>query len=214
MLGFDLALGDHGLLGLTGGWSRIDADLDDRSLDGDADVFQGGIYGAYVRERLYVGGLARYAYTSFDTSRRLRFTDTVLDGRATADYSGNEVGGFVELGYVAFAPAGVQFEPMVAGHFNWLSRESFRESGSDAQIDALSLDVDDESWTSFVSAVGLRVHTRLKIDRELAIQPEIWGAWAHEFGDRDRPLDARFKGAPVGTGSFRVLGATAVTTPR
>ncbi|MGI9590027.1 MAG: autotransporter outer membrane beta-barrel domain-containing protein [Myxococcota bacterium] len=209
LAGFDLILREHGLLGLTAGWSRVTPDLDDRNLDGKADVFQGGLYGAYVSERIYVGGLARYAYSDFDTDRKLRFAGTDLAGNASASYSGHEAGGFVELGYVALAPDAWQIEPMVAGHFNWLLRESFRERGSDALIDALSLDAEQETWTSIVTAVGVRVHKRFSLDEALSIQPEVWGAWAHEFGDRDRPLEARFKGAGPGAGRFRVLGATA-----
>jgi len=53
------------------------------------------------------------------------------------------------------------------------------------------------------------VHKKFMLERDLAIQPEVWGAWAKEFGDRDRPLSARFNGAPAGTGQFRVLGASA-----
>jgi uncharacterized protein with beta-barrel porin domain len=53
------------------------------------------------------------------------------------------------------------------------------------------------------------VHKQFLVERDLAIQPEIWGAWAHEYGDRDRALSARFKGALPGDARFRVLGATA-----
>ena len=37
--------------------------------------------------------------------------------------------------------------------------------------------------------------------------PEAFAAWAHEFGDRDRPLDARISGATTG-GAFQVNGVT------
>jgi uncharacterized protein with beta-barrel porin domain len=39
--------------------------------------------------------------------------------------------------------------------------------------------------------------------------PELWARYAHQFGDRDRPLDAHVVGAAPGTGGFRVVGASA-----
>lgn len=201
LAGLDVVLGRHGLLGLTGGWARLDVDVDHRSLADAADVYQGGLYGAWVGERLYVGALARYAWTSFDTRRRLVFGD--VDRTATADFDGQEVGGFLELGYVAWDPGGWQLEPMVAGHFAWLRRDGFTESGADS----LDLVVDQESWTSIVSSVGVRIHKRFALDFGLAISPEIWGGWGHQFGDNGRPLSARFQGA-LTDGQFRVTGAT------
>jgi uncharacterized protein with beta-barrel porin domain len=110
LLGFDLVLGESGILGLTGGYARLDVGLDARSLDGHADVFQGGLYGGWLRERFHLTGLARYGYTQFDTSRRIAFGDTI-DRRASADFDGHEVGGFLETGFVAFAPGGVSSSP-------------------------------------------------------------------------------------------------------
>jgi uncharacterized protein with beta-barrel porin domain len=39
--------------------------------------------------------------------------------------------------------------------------------------------------------------------------PELSARYAHQFGDRDRPLDARIVGADPGTGNFQVVGASA-----
>jgi uncharacterized protein with beta-barrel porin domain len=55
-----------------------------------------------------------------------------------------------------------------------------------------------------VSSVGLRVHKIYQMERGLRFVPELWAGWGHEFGDRDRPLDARLTGV-----AYRVVGASA-----
>jgi uncharacterized protein with beta-barrel porin domain len=209
--GLDVALGRRGVLGLAAGWARLDLDVKGRNMNGEADVFQGGLYGAYVSERLYVGGLARYAYTSYDTSRHVVFGSgvDVVDRTLTADYKGNDVGGYLEAGYVAWAPAGFQIEPMAAFEYTWLERESFVESSAEEDI---ALAVDKATWHSLLGSVGFRVHKSIALQAEegLRIVPELSARYAHEFGDRDRPLDARIVGATEpGTGHFRVEGASA-----
>jgi outer membrane autotransporter protein len=207
--GLDVALGRRWVLGLAAGWARLDLDVKHRSMNGEADVFQGGLYGAYVGERLYVGGLARYAYTSYDTSRHVVFGSgvDVIDRTLTADYKGNDLGGYLEAGYVAWAPAGFQIEPMAAFDYTWLQRESFVESGADD----IALAVDKATWHSLLGSVGLRVHKSIALqeDEALRMVPELSARYAHQFGDRDRPLDARIVGADPGTGNFQVVGASA-----
>jgi uncharacterized protein with beta-barrel porin domain len=207
--GLDVALGRRGVLGLAAGWARLDLDVKGRNMNGEADVFQGGLYGAYVGERLYVGGLARYAYTSYDTSRHVVFGSgvDVIDETLTADYKGNDVGGYLEAGYVAWAPAGFQIEPMAAFDYTWLQRESFVESGADD----IALAVDKATWHSLLGSVGFRVHKSIALQQDEALRmvPELSARYAHQFGDRDRPLDARIVGADPGTGSFQVVGASA-----
>jgi uncharacterized protein with beta-barrel porin domain len=207
--GLDVALGRRGVLGLAAGWARLDLDVKGRNMNGEADVFQGGLYGAYVGERLYVGGLARYAYTSYDTSRHVVFGSgaDVIDETLSADYKGNDVGGYLEAGYVAWAPAGFQIEPMAAFDYTWLERESFVESGADD----IALAVDKATWHSLLGSVGFRVHKSIALQEGegLRMVPELSARYAHQFGDRDRPLDARIVGADPGTGSFQVVGASA-----
>ncbi len=207
--GLDVALGRRGALGLAAGWARLDLDVKGRSLKGEADVFQGGIYGAYVGERLYVGGLARYAYTSYDTTRRVVFGYgvDVIDRALTADYKGNDIGAYLEAGYVAWAPAGFQIEPMAAFDYTWLQRESFVESGAED----IALAVEEETWHSLLGSLGFRLHKSIVLqgDERLRMVPELSVRYAHQFGDRDRPVDARIVGAASGTGDFRVVGASA-----
>ncbi len=200
--GVDLRLGGRGLLGLAGGYGRLDVGVDRRSLDGDANIFQALLYGGFVSERFYVGGTGRYAYSDFDTRRRLAFGD--LDRRSKGDFDGHDAGVYVESGYVVYAPAEVQLEPMVSFHYTWLKRESFRESGAGS----ISLDVDGETWNSLIGTAGVRVHRKFRLGAEsdFVFVPEIWARYAHQFGDRDRDLDASLRGGSTGLG-WRVKGA-------
>ena len=174
--------------------------MDDRSLDGDADIYQGALYGGWVGERFYMGGLARYAYTDFETKRSIVFSG--ISRRTRADYDGNEVGGFLETGYVALAPAGIQIEPTASIHYTWLDREKFTESGAGS----LNLSVDSETWHSLVASFGVRVHRSFVMETasNLRFVPELWGRFGHEFGDRDRELEARLAGSRYSVDGARV----------
>ena len=203
--GLDLRIGQHGLVGIAGGWGHLDVDVDDRGFDGEADVYQGSIYGAWVGERFYISGLARYARAEMESSRDIVFgTGTVIDRKADADYDGNEYGGYVEAGYVVAAPSGFQIEPMAALHVIHLDQDSFTESGADS----INLAVDDNDWTSIVPSGGIRVHKTFLIDEfeDLRILPELRVRFGYELGDDDRDMDALITGATTG-GAFTVQGA-------
>jgi subtilase-type serine protease len=201
--GVDVRLGKGGLLGLAGGYGKLDTAMNGRSSTGEADVYQGMLYGGYVWERFYIGALARYAYDDFDSKRRIAF-GSAIHRAAKADFNGQEAGAYVEGGGVAFAPAGVQFEPMASFHYTWLEHDSFRESGAQS----VDLEVDSESWDSLLGTVGLRVHKTFWMERDKSLRfvPEIWARYAHQFGDRDRPVTASFSGDSSGE-RFRVAGA-------
>lgn len=200
--GVDVRLGQHALVGLGGGYASIDTSVDNRDFDGDVNVYQALLYGGYVSERFYLGALGRYAYDDFGSRRGISFG--ALDRKARGDFNGQEAGGYVEAGVVALAPGGVQLEPMASFHYTWLKRDGFSESGADS----VDLEVDEDSWNSLLGTLGVRVHKRFMLDREVSFVPELWARYAHQFGDRDRHLDARFSGATAG-GEFRVTGAEA-----
>jgi outer membrane autotransporter protein len=202
--GFDVRLGRHVLLGLGGGYGRLNVEVDDRGFDGDANVFQGALYAAWVGERAYVSGLGRYAWVDFETRRDIIFDG--IDRSARADYDGHELSGYLEAGYVAFALAGAQLEPVGAFHFLRLESDGFTESGADS----LDLEVDDDSWSSLVASGGLRVHKAFVFDdaEGLLLLPELRVRFGYEFGDDDRDLDAVLTGATL-DGAYSLTGATA-----
>jgi autotransporter-associated beta strand protein len=204
LLGFDTTLGRHGLLGLAAGYARLHLDVDERLTEGDANLFQGALYGAWVGERVYAGGLLRYAYADHDTERRIAFGG--IDRRATGSFGGHAAGGYAELGVVAAAPAAVQIEPLASVDVSWLRHEGFRESGAGS----LDLDVSSQTWLSVVTGLGVRLHRTFTMSDTLGLYfvPELRGRWVHQFGDDDRPVDARITGATTG-GAFRVQGANA-----
>jgi outer membrane autotransporter protein len=204
--GFDVRLSDHGLLGIAGGYGHVDVDVDDRLFAGSADVFQGAVYASWVSERWYLGALGRYAFDSFDYDRRVVFGE--IDHAASADYDGSEFGAAVETGFVAFAPAGVQIEPMASFAWSRLERDGFREQGS-APGSSLDLVVESDELDSLLATAGLRVHKRFRVGdaSPWVLAPEVWARWAHQFGDRARPLDAALSGAITG-GDFQVSGAS------
>jgi autotransporter-associated beta strand protein len=204
--GFDVRLSDHALLGIAGGYGHVDVDVDERLFAGSADVFQGAVYGAWVGERGYVGALGRYAFDDFEYDRRVVFGE--IDHATSADFDGSEFGAAVETGVVAFAPAGVQIEPMASFAWSRLERDDFREQGS-APGSSVDLVVESDELDSLLATVGLRVHKRFRVGdaSPWVLAPELWARWAHQFGDRARPLDAALSGAITG-GDFQVSGAS------
>lgn len=198
-LGIDRPVTDRLLLGVAAGYARTDVDFDWPEGTGEADIFQTAVYGGYAVSRLRIGASGRYAYSAMESSRDIVFGD--IRRQADADFDGHEFGARLEAALDDLELGIFGFQPLAFFDYTHLGRESYTEEGAQS----LGLDVDSEQIDSIVGGAGMRIHWTFEIPGGFRLVPEIRGRWLHEFGDRDRKIEARLSGASSG-GSFAVRG--------
>jgi uncharacterized protein with beta-barrel porin domain len=199
--GIDYSFGDGAMVGAAFGYTRTKLSVSDLTTWGTGDTFQGAVYGTISTDRFYLGGVARYAYTTMDTTRRIAFGG--LYEKADGDFDGSSISGYVEGGLASIEWREIWFQPSASLQYTYMDTEEFTESGAPG----LNLNVDSESFNSIVSNAGLRIYRPFAMDEAAEIVPELRVRWAHEFGDVDRTVPARFDDVTTGPASFKVKGA-------
>ncbi len=204
-LGVDYRLSPHLLIGAAGGYASSDLDYDSRTGSYDVDTYQGALYVGYVRPGYHLGASARYAFSEYDTSRKISFGNPAVggfDSTATGDFDGSAFGGHLEAGIDGFGVGSLLVQPVASLSYTHISQDSYTESGAAS----LNLRVDNEDVDSLVSGLGARLYGRFDMGEGVWMTPELRVRWTHEFGDDDRRVHARLDGATAG-GDFVVESA-------
>jgi len=184
--------------GFAFGYARISSDMKDlENNNGSEDSFQGALYGTLEREKWYLDGALSFSYNRYDTKRPIVFGG--INRTAEGSYSGYDVSGYAEGGRRIEAPS-FQVTPFVS----FLALRSHRNGFTETGADSLNLVTESSSSISLQSALGAKVSRRFTIGKEFSLTPEASARWLHVFGDVDARLEARFSGAPAGSGSFTV----------
>jgi outer membrane autotransporter protein len=205
-LAADARIDRHGLVGVAVGYTFADIDVDGQDTNSDAHGIQTALYGGWSTQKAYLSGTARFAWARNDSERDL--VVGTATGTTRADFDTLDYGLGFELG-ANLARLGLVLVQPVAS-FDWVrvERESFSESAGGA-LGPLALSVDDDTTESLRSGLGLRASLRYPLDTNSEMVPELRARWLHEFGDEERIVRGRFRGAPAGGGAFRVKGAEA-----
>jgi autotransporter-associated beta strand protein len=190
--GVDWAFADGALIGAAFGYTRSKLSVSDLATWGSGDTFQGAVYGGYATDLFYLDGAARYGYTQMKTTRRISFGDSLFE-TAKGDFNGLSLSGYAEIGLAPFDLAGTYFQPTAAFQYTYVQTDDFIETGAPG----LNLGVLTPSVNSMVSNAGVRIYRPFKMDNDADIVPELRVRYAHEFGDTNRPVAARF--APATT---------------
>lgn len=202
-VGFDSGLPgrDDWRLGVGFGYTRYSL-TGNRGLSAEGNTYQAALYGSWEGDRYYAGFAGRYAYTDFETDRRIAFAD--INRRAGARSSGQEGGFLAEAGILLGDPTRLAYRPMVRLQYNRLTQDAFQENGAGD----LSLAVQSESFDSWQTTLGARISTLFTLNGEFGIEPEFRAGWTHDFGDLARPVAASFYNVP-GADPFVTNGAQA-----
>jgi outer membrane autotransporter protein/CSLREA domain-containing protein len=200
--GFDASPAPGWIAGLAGGYANSRLDFD--SLEGrpEVDTAQGAAYLGYTSPRLEAGAAFRYAWNHMTADRDIAFAaPSTLARTADSDFDGSDLGGRIGAGVHLVDVAGVGVQPFGSLTYTHLQQDAFDESGAGS----LDLSAEEEEIDSLVSRLGARLHAVVQLDEGVWMRPELRAAWLHEFGDRERKLEARIGGTPGAT--FTVRGA-------
>jgi len=196
--GIDYRLAEMFLVGVSAGYTHTDIDLG--RDEGNGNTARVGLYAAYGHPWFYLSAQLDYAYDWMETIRRIDFN--TLSRRAEGDFGGSQISGYLEAGLRPLSLLGVRFQNFVSYSWNYVSRESFTETGADS----VNLAVAGNSANTQYASTGMRLDYVFDVQRDFKIRPEIRGRYYHQFGDRLLPVNATFQGATSG-GAFGVLAA-------
>jgi autotransporter-associated beta strand protein len=184
--GYDRSIGDHLIVGASGGQSSNDLDLvgvDDRST---SSLLQGALYGRYTHGASRLAIVAGGGRVTNDTTRQV--TDGFGAWGAHSTYDGSNLFGRIEFGRTL--PIGPTFsvEPQAGFQYVRVSVDGFTEDGADA----LNLMAPGRHLSSQRALFGARAVKTFGAETTL----DVRAAWAHEF-------------SPFGSMRVRFLGDNA-----
>lgn len=188
--GADLRAGENAAIGVQAGFGSTGATLKDGMGDDDLRTYSLGIYGALFGDDWYasIGGF--YAYQDWDKLNR----NTYVAGQvAAATTSGTDLGAHIEGGYM-FHSGGLTYGPTADLRFARVNINAYTESGAVG----LNEVVDNQSFGSLVSQIGMQVSTSVESDG-LTWRPTVHAAWAHQYTPGTREVFSRLASLPQAT---------------
>jgi len=180
--GIDYRFDGEFLVGLAGAYSFSSLDFDDGD-QGDIDSWQIGLFGSWDSGTWYVDAMVSYAFQNYETTRHIAF----LGERAEADYDGQAVQAYGELGYQFAVGQQGLLTPLVGLSYTSVWTDSFTETGASGA----NLRVDEARYESLATTVGLR--GSLALD---GWEPSLFLGWRHEFLDDHGEADLAFAAVP------------------
>jgi outer membrane autotransporter protein len=195
-LGFDHALTDKLMAGVSIGYSRADIDLNRHQGRGYIKSLVGSIYGSYFNKNLYIDGGLSYGRNWYDNNRLIKIG--LLQREAYSDHDGDLFSAYLGAGYY-FDIKKWLIGPFASLQYIYLDEESFSEKGANS----LSLRMNDRQTDSLISELGLRLARVFNVKYGSLI-PELSAAWLHDFNIDDRVITSSFAGSPGA--SFSIKG--------
>jgi outer membrane autotransporter protein len=192
--GIDRRVAPDLVLGLLGGFSRTNADLDTLGSTSKISTWLLGTYGTYYRQNWFVNGAFVYGRNSYDNNRIALSTANVSNPKGGQYALQGSVG--VDLRYGLWIVT-----PELGAQYTTVRVDGFTETG------AAALNVAADQTNSLRSSLGARV----RYDLQTAwgrLTPEWRASWQHEFMDKDRDVRASFVDQALpGTFSTTAAGA-------
>ena len=199
--GADYRLNDNFVVGAAVSYQDIDTDFDTKAtVNGggvDADGWGGFIYGTYYADNFYIDGLAGYAKSDYDLSRRIVVPSNnvavqAIDETAKANTDSDDftlsIGGGYNLNQGALS-----YGPYARLNYLNVDVDSYDEKG--AELSGLSLSVDSQEWKSLTSVFGGQLSYTISSGFGVLV-PQGRLAWVHEFENDSEAFEATFIADP------------------
>jgi len=187
-IGIDYLLGNRTIIGVSGGYSYTDIDLDSNNGSGTINSNFASLYGSYFTKEMYLETSLAYSWQRFSNNRNVVVGS--LQNTAHSDHDGNAFAASLEGGY-NFDLGKLLVQPIAALQYINLEEDGFTETGAGS----VNLIIDDRSTESLTSDLGLRFAKVFPTDFGSLI-PELRVTWKHDFEIDDQVITAAFKGAP------------------
>ncbi|HFD12126.1 MAG TPA: autotransporter outer membrane beta-barrel domain-containing protein [Crenotrichaceae bacterium] len=190
-LGVDYRVTDDLVAGAAFTYLNTDADLDSSAGNVESDSYTGTIYATYSHASgFYIDGAASYGAIDFDISRRIQYTlpTDVVNTTAKGDPDGSQYSFGMGIGY-QFSVASATIEPFARADYQEYEIDSYRETGGQGWGERFS----KQRVRSLPTSVGLRLSNAFSTSWGI-LQPQVHGAWHHQFKDDSRTITTSFLG--------------------
>jgi len=178
VLGIDYRVTENFVLGLFGGYSNTDANLDALGSSSEIDTGSGGLYGTYYKNQWFVNGTLMVGRSFYDNDR------IALGTSNTGDTEGDQLSLQTRIGR-DFKSGGWTLTPMFGTAYTSVWVEGYTESGPAA------LTIADDDADSFRTNLGGRINYAWETSWGKII-PEVRAAWHHEYLNDRRNINASF----------------------
>ena len=180
-------------IGMAGGLTRTEFDLDGRLSSGSNETVFAAVYGSAGWGSLAVRLGTSYGWHDIDASRDVAFAG--FTDRTGTSYRGSTLQGFGEVGY-SFELARLQIEPIVGGSVLRLRTDGFAENGGPAALLGY-----ERTYELGTTTVGVRTEVRLTDGAPLTLKGLL--GWRHAYGDVEPEALLAFRD---GAQAFTVAG--------
>lgn len=190
-MGADLPVAQQARLGVFGGYSRTDADVDARASSVEAHTWHAGVYGGTQAGPFILQAGGAYAWHDLTSTREAAFTG--FSETLSASYNGTSGQLFAEAGY-GIATGHGALEPYAGLAHLLLETDGFSETGGEAALSAAGT-----SGSTTFATLGLRGETALALGGAAKITLTGDIGWRHAFGDTAPDTHMTFAGGNVFT---------------
>jgi len=195
-MGLDFLVGDKAVIGVSGGQSSTNIDLDESRGTGHISSTFASLYGSYFTDTYFLDASCAYSHQNFSNNRSVSIG--LQNFTARSEHAGHVYAASLGGGYTVDLGA-VLLQPVAGLRYINLSEERFNEKGAGS----VNLIVGERVTESLTSEVGLRVAKVFQTGWG-GLVPDVRVAWKYDFAIDDRLVSAAYEGAPDST--FAVPG--------
>lgn len=196
-VGADYRITDEVVAGASFSYLGTDANVDNSGSRVKSDSYTGSIFAMYTHESgFYVDGIASYGGADFDITRSIQysFNGDDVNARTKGTPGGLQYSVGMGIGY-QYTTGATTIEPYARADYRGLEIDSFDESESGTL--GWASHFSRQRVRSLPTTVGMRLNHAFSTSWGV-IQPQINGAWHHEFKDGQRNIQTRFLGNGAG----------------
>lgn len=189
-----------GVVGVSVGYDRYQADFDTGSFvtggDVEVDGISGSLFGGYFGSGWTLSGIATYGKLESDVTRRVIYSSNNAACSPTCgalrNITGSPDGNYLALGVTIgyeFNVGGWDIAPSISGNYRDVDIDGYAET--DTVGGGLALRYDDQQIESKRSIVGVTLSR--PISRSFGVLvPSLRAEWHHEFEDDVRAVRAKY----------------------
>jgi uncharacterized protein with beta-barrel porin domain len=191
VIGGDSGLGERGHVGISVSYAKSGIEASDKSKNTDIDTYQANIYAGSGFDKVFVNGMAGFAWNEYDSSRTIATQNLSAKG----NYSGQTYTAKLETGMAQDLEYGFNIMPTISAIFAHNAVSAYTETNAGT----LSLHTDRSSANFFEGRAGMLLSYNT-IYKSYRISPNIKASYGYDFIGDEPVLTSNFVGQ---TASFK-----------
>lgn len=194
--GADYRFSPQGVVGMSVGFNRSDADFSSNQGELESDALTVALFGNYyLTDRIYLDAIVGYGKLEFDSERRVMLSEIGATQVARGDTDGDQLSAGLTLGMDGQIGA-TAYTTYLRMDWSETDIDSFRESGQTGPGAGFVLNVDDQDVDTLSSALGISASQAIGMNWGVLV-PQMLVEWVHEYEDDARTIGASFVGDPA-----------------